>query len=126
MDSKIQKIVSNVGVPALLEQTAEECLELGAACLKLSRKIRNENPTPVPLNDILANLNEEIADVINCVNILAEIELANDTLVDLEMRDKITRWVNRIDKYDNSEDDPELKRVIGLMTKIYMRVKGEE
>lgn len=125
MDSKTQKIVSNVGVPALLEQTAEECLELGAACLKLSRKIRNENPTPVPLNDILANLNEEVADIVNCINILAEIDLANDALVDLEMRDKITRWVNRIDRCNTSEDDPEFKRVVGLMTKIYMKVKGE-
>lgn len=125
MDSKTQKIVSNVGVPALLEQTAEECLELGAACLKLSRKIRNENPTPVPLDDILANLNEEVADIVNCINILAEIDLANDDLVDLEMRDKITRWVNRIDRYNTSEDDPEFKRVVGLMTKIYMKVKGE-
>lgn len=32
---------------ALLEQVAEECTELGHAALKLARKYRNENPTPV-------------------------------------------------------------------------------
>lgn len=39
-------LVNEIGVPAMLEQCAEECTELAQACLKLARKIRNENPTP--------------------------------------------------------------------------------
>lgn len=31
------------GTPAMLEQTAEECLELGLSCLKLARMLRGEN-----------------------------------------------------------------------------------
>lgn len=128
MNTKTQKIVSGVGIPALLEQTAEESLELGIACLKLARKIRNENPTPKPLNDILANLNEEIGDVVNCVNLILEIDLADNNLVDLEMRDKMSRWATRLEnmKYLESDEDPELRRVILLMDKIYAKLeKGE-
>lgn len=36
-----------IGVPAMLEQLAEECAECGKAALKLSRILRKENPTPV-------------------------------------------------------------------------------
>jgi hypothetical protein len=40
-------IVGKIGLPATLEQLAEECAELSQAALKLARLHRGENPTPV-------------------------------------------------------------------------------
>ena len=42
-----KEILEHVGEAAVLEQTAEECAELAHACLKMARKLRGENPTPV-------------------------------------------------------------------------------
>lgn len=42
----MKNIVDRIGLPALLEQTAEECTELAHACLKEARRLRGENPTP--------------------------------------------------------------------------------
>ena len=42
----MKSIVERICLPALLEQTAEECTELAHACLKESRRMRGENPTP--------------------------------------------------------------------------------
>lgn len=32
------KIIDKIGTPAMLEQCAEECAELGQACLKLGKE----------------------------------------------------------------------------------------
>ena len=57
------KIVEEIGIPALFEQTAEECVELAHICMKLARKLRQENPTPINIPDIMSKLGEETADV---------------------------------------------------------------
>ena len=44
----MRDIYEEVGEPAALELVAEEAAELAQACLKLSRILRGENPTPVP------------------------------------------------------------------------------
>lgn len=64
-------LLENIGEAAMLEQTAEECSELAQACLKLARKIRNENPTPKSVDEIKENLAEEAADVLICLEELA-------------------------------------------------------
>lgn len=64
-------IVEHIGVPALLEQLAEECCELAQASLKMARKLRDENPTPKSVEDIRDNLVEEIADVELCIELTA-------------------------------------------------------
>lgn len=56
-------LADTIGLPAMLENTAEEATELSHACLKLARKLRGENPTPADKNDILDNLCEELADI---------------------------------------------------------------
>lgn len=61
-------IADNIGIPALLEQTAEECCELAQACLKMARKIRDENITLKSIEDIRDNLVEEMADVELCMD----------------------------------------------------------
>lgn len=47
-----RNIVERIGIPAVLETCAEECNELAKACLKLSRKLRNEQPTPQDLGRV--------------------------------------------------------------------------
>lgn len=46
-------LANYIGKPALLELTAEECVELAHACLKLARVIRQENPTPVTSDEAI-------------------------------------------------------------------------
>lgn len=98
-------IVDKIGVPALLEQTAEECCELAQACLKMARKLRDENPTPKSVDDIRDDLVEEMADVQLCL-----MELMNTTditteqeVINLEAR-KFRRWLKRLDQHMNIED----------------------
>lgn len=93
-------IVEKIGIPAVLETCAEECSELGKACLKLSRKLRDEHPTPKTKEEIIKSLAEEIADVIVCIETITdETNLVDEDLI-YEIADtKRKRWSNRIDKF---------------------------
>ena len=73
------KLFENIGKPATLEQMAEESAELAQACLKAARKLRGENPTPKTMKEITDNLEEEMADVLICMN-----EITDAGLVDPE------------------------------------------
>lgn len=95
-------IVDYIGKAALLEQTAEEASELSQACLKMARKIRGENPTPKDTNDILENLNEEIADVNLCCNELVDARIASyDDIGGMAMK-KYKRWCERVKNEENN------------------------
>lgn len=85
-------IVSQIGLPATLEQLAEECCELGHAALKLARKLRNENPTPKTEHECKKNLTEEIADVMVCLNILEENKVIDMYDVENMAANKDNRW----------------------------------
>ena len=94
------KIVEEIGVPALFDQTAEECVELAHVCIKLARKLRQENPTPIDIPDIMSKLDEETADVMLCLNILRH----EGYLADVEYMEKIVhrkelRWVERLEEW---------------------------
>lgn len=65
-------IIKEIGAPAMLEQCAEECTELAHACLKLSRKMRDENPTPKTKEECFQNLVEEMADVSLCIKLIVD------------------------------------------------------
>lgn len=64
-------IIQEIGQPAMLEQLAEECCELGQAALKMARVLRGENPTSKTEMQCLDALTEEIADVELCISRLA-------------------------------------------------------
>lgn len=97
-----EHIVDYIGEAALLEQTAEEASELSQACLKMARKIRGENPTPKDTNDILENLNEEIADVILYCNELVDARIASyDDIGGMAMK-KYKRWCERVKNEENN------------------------
>ena len=107
-------IVEQIGVPALLEQTAEDCCELAQACLKMARKLRDENPTPKSIEDIRDNLVEEMADVRLCIGMINHDEDlmqmkdidAFHHLIDLEC-EKRERWEKRLGLSIDLEDENE-------------------
>lgn len=63
-------IAKALGEPAVLELLAEECAELAQAALKMARWQRNENPTPKTWTEYKLQLEEEMADVTLCSELL--------------------------------------------------------
>lgn len=88
---------------ALLEQVAEECTELGHAALKLARKYRNENPTPVTEEEAYANLKEEWADMLLSMTVLDHYYNMDCNELKGIMDNKYTRWNQRLEDaaYEN-------------------------
>ncbi len=74
----------------LYEQLAEEATELAQACLKMSRRLRGTNPTPLSENEISKMVTEELTDVTNLVSLL-QLEIDPDILVS-----KRARWNERL------------------------------
>lgn len=97
------KIIDKIGIPALLEQTAEECAELAQASLKLARKMRGNNPTPKDVPELIENLEEEVADVVICIESLAgDGIIDNDNVFDIS-KAKEKRWMKRIEEEYGNE-----------------------
>lgn len=103
-------ITSEIGTPAVLEQTAEECVELAEAitsllrlahaCQKEARRLRGENPTPATEAECRAAIREEMADVSVCPGQLNEAGYP----IDMEaVKAKIERWESRIDARNATE-----------------------
>lgn len=46
-NAELCQVIEAIGLPAVLEQCAEELAELTQAALKMARKLRGENPTPM-------------------------------------------------------------------------------
>lgn len=97
-------IAKEIGLPAMLEQTAEECNELAQACLKLARKLRNENPTPRTEDEIKESINEEFADVSLCAGLLSL-----EGIIDLDKVESIglakgERWEKRIEEHKKNKE----------------------
>lgn len=87
--AKISEIRRLIPEPALYEQMAEECAELGQALLKKARKIRDENYTPKNFSEIDNNLIEEFTDVFLCSLVLS---LYFDDHI---LTEKLDRWIFR-------------------------------
>lgn len=94
------KIFEQIGIPATLEQLAEECTELAQAALKESRRIRGENPTPKTADDCMEAIQEELADVLVCIR---EIGVAGYTTNDFDIAEKALRWEIRVGRKGKSE-----------------------
>ena len=77
---KEKTLVEYIGLPATLEQTAEECSELSFAALKLARMMRGENKVHGHTEEELKEkLTEECCDILVCIN-----ELVNCDLVTID------------------------------------------
>lgn len=109
-------VVYKIGVPALLEQTAEECCELAHACLKMARKLRDENPTPRQIEDIRDDLAEEMADVMVCLKMIQwHTDISDGREQFLLQNEKEHRWYDRLDLHmdlDFEKEEMELDDVV--------------
>lgn len=93
---EMYQVIEAIGLPAVLEQCAEELAELTQATLKMARKLRDENPTPVTHAQAAEHLHEELGDVRLCLNVLdAAMGGDNTTAVEAE---KLRRWLERINQ----------------------------
>ena len=90
----MKNIVDRIGLPALLEQTAEECAELSHACLKEARRLRGENPTPCTAEECYSKIVAEEADVQNCMMRLIE---AGYMWARGDVEDNLDHWHQRLD-----------------------------
>ncbi len=101
----------------LLAQVAEEAVELSLAALdmpdlpdgttlaraasklahsslKLRRTLSHENPTPVTTEAAMLKVQEEVADVLLCLDVLG-IDVT-DPNIDLIQEQKLVRWIGRL------------------------------
>lgn len=93
---KLQYIIDCLPTEELLAQLAEEATELAQAALKLRRVLDGTNPTPVPKEDALKDIYEEVADVL----LILETLDMGDELADRYrqiMARKVDRWAQRLD-----------------------------
>ena len=90
-------ITEKIGLPAMLEQTAEECTELAHACLKLARIVRGENPTPAKKIEMLDAVEEEVADVMICVDELIRYGIVQLPTMNVRMNKKLDRARERLE-----------------------------
>lgn len=90
-------IVEKIGLPATLEQLAEESAELAQAALKYARKLRGENPTPKTLEECNEALIEEYTDVCVCAQAL---NLSMDMFLAMRKRE---RWIMRIEENEKKK-----------------------
>lgn len=92
-----------IGMPAMLEQTAEECSELAQACLKLARILRNENPAYITRKQAVENLTEETADVAICLGELVDNCFSASALIDM-IKFKEERMADRLSPKEVKND----------------------
>lgn len=94
-------IVERIGVPAFLEQLAEECSELAQAALKTARKYRGENPTPKTAEECYDSLQEEMADVMLCMDEWFDYRETDFYMaVTAIKQEKKERWERRLEEVD--------------------------
>ena len=91
-EKSILNLRNQLGPAILYDQLAEECCELAQAALKQSRYIRQLNPTEMEQVDIVTNVNEEVSDVLLCLDVLG---LSPDIRL---MTAKLERWDKRVAK----------------------------
>ena len=103
------EIVKVLGEPAVLELLAEECTELAQAALKMARKQRKENPTPMTYQRCRANLEEELADVTLCVELLhtssKDTSVINPVMVEAILDQKRKRMKERMEAANSCTDN---------------------
>ncbi len=104
MMNVVKTIFAKVGEAAVLEQLAEESVELAHTALKLARIKRGQNPTPLDENKAFRALLEELGDVRVCLEVLEGRYGPLDT-GDVEQV-KLKRWMHRLQTFKSLPDDP--------------------
>ena len=96
-------IIDSIGLPAVLEQLAEECSELAQASLKYARFMRGENPTPKTEEECRNALVEEMADVQLMIDLLTMSGIIGDAEIRTRMGKKMLRWLDRMREAHHEE-----------------------
>lgn len=99
----MKNVTDYLSPPELLAQLAEEAAELSQAALKLRRAMTGYNPTPVTVDDAIANLIEEVADV----NLVLSFLLSDGGIAEMEeiKQRKHKRWLNRLEEHRQNENE---------------------
>ena len=84
-------------IPDLLCQLAEEASELAQAALKLKRAMEGTNPTPMSVEECVANMDEEIADVSLLVDLLGYNKREHLLSQGRVAQRKAERWLKRLE-----------------------------
>ena len=90
-------IIDSIGLPAVLEQLAEECSELAQVSLKYARLLRGENPTPKTEKECREALVEEMADSQLMIDLLTMSGIIGDAEIRTRMGKKMLRWLDRME-----------------------------
>lgn len=77
-----------------IEKWQEELAELTQAALKMARKLRGENPTPMTHAQAAEHLHEELGDVRLCLKVL-DVAMGGDNTTAVEA-EKLQRWLDRL------------------------------
>lgn len=93
-EQEVNQVIEAIGLPAVLEQCAEELAELTQAALKMARKLRGENPTPMTHAQAAEHLHEELGDVRLCLKVL-DVAVGGDNTTAVEA-EKLQRWLDRL------------------------------
>lgn len=91
---EVNQVIEAIGLLAVLEQCAEELAELTQAALKMARKLRGENPTPMTHAQAAEHLHEELGDVRLCLKVL-DVAMGGDNTTAVEA-EKLQRWLDRL------------------------------
>lgn len=97
MKEDIIKIRRLLPMDEILAQLAEEASELSKAALKLRRALTGENPTPLSTFDCYEAIQEEIFDVINCIEVAGLVQIEYNAP---EIERKRQRWIKRLEERD--------------------------
>ena len=101
MTTKANKYVEAIGKAAVIEGLAEESAELAAAALKYSRKMRGNNPTAETTYEAQDKMVEEIADILNYLDLVMALPWFSDevrTMCDRTCRKKMKRFRDRLEE----------------------------
>lgn len=93
-EQEVNQVIEAIGLPAVLEQCAEELAELTQTALKMARKLRGENPTPMTHAQAAEHLHEELGDVRLCLKVL-DVAVGGDNTTAVEA-EKLRRWLDRL------------------------------
>lgn len=96
-------IKENTTESGLYLQCAEEATELAHACMKMVRFINQETPSVLSKEEIIGHISEEMADVVNCVDMLTKSSFIDPVVVSTISEQKMIRWANRIKNKNKGE-----------------------
>lgn len=91
-------MIDKIGEAAMYEQLAEECCELAQAALKRSRELRGDNLPRCSHEEVMAHLEEEVADVWLCIR---ELDLKIDGSIVMQ---KEERFLKGWEKFQNEHE----------------------